>query len=292
MSFREIFIVFSPIIILVLLGFIFSFFKKITAKTLADLIIYVTAPAMIFCLISKHSLEFGNYLFVFSSAFLLIPLTGSLSYLVLKLLRIKVEKSFYLPVMFMNSAFIGYPLALFTLGEKGLSYAIFYDLANVILIFTLGIFIISRSKNLVQVFKIPIIYAVILGFIFNFFNLEVPAPLFNSLKLIGDTTIPLALFLLGYRLRLFQISSLSYGLLNSLFRIGGGFMLAYIYVGFFNAPPLLKKVIILISSLPSAITAIVLAEEYETDVNYISSTIAISTILGLFILPFLIKFIL
>jgi predicted permease len=183
--------------------------------------------------------------------------------------------------MFMNSGFIGYPLALFALGEAGLSKAVIYDITNAFFIFTLGIYIASQGRDRWQVFKIPFIYAAAAGIIISLCGIKIPHFIYSPLYLVGGTTIPLALFMLGCRLASMKIVSWKLPFTASCLRLGIGLGLGLLAVFLFKLQGVIAKVVILSSSLSSAVTTVALAEEYDSDPELVASTIFLSTLLSI-----------
>jgi predicted permease len=274
-----------PIFLIALVGFIFGKYKKLSLKTLADFIIYVSAPALALALLSGQQISVKEVSTIALCAAFVILASGAISFFLFKAFKVKVPTGIYLPIMFMNSGFIGYPLAFFALGEFGFSRALIYDITNAILIFTLGIYLVSQGKDRWQIFKIPFIYAALLGIILSFTGTSIPPIIFAPLNLVGATTIPLALFLLGCRLATIKIKSwklpLSAALLRILLGLGLGIMAAFI----FKVGGIAGKIVILSSSLPAAVTTVAIAEEYEADSELVASTIALSTFISILTIP-------
>ena len=287
----EIIRVILPIFIIALIGYIFGRLKKIELKTIADLIIYVSTPALAVTQLATQRMNVAELSSIAFSAALVILGSGLIAYFLLKSFKISAKAGVYLPIMFMNSAFIGYPLALFAFGKIGLNKAIIYDITNAILVFTVGIYIVSAGKDRWQVLKIPFIYAAFVGLILSFTRIQIPHLINLPLKMIGETTIPLALFMLGCRLANLRISSWKIPLIAASLRIGLGLILSFLAVFLFKLSGVAAKVVILISILPSAITAIALAEEYESEPDIVASTIALSTVLSMFIIMIIIYFV-
>jgi predicted permease len=208
-----------PIILIAAVGFIFGKFRKVNYKTLADLIIYVTAPALALTMLSRQQMGVREIATIAFAAVVVILAVGAISFLLFKVIKLKVPVGVYLPIMFMNSGFIGYPLALFTLGELGFSRALIFDITNAILIFTLGVYLVSRGKDRWQILKIPFVYAAIIGISLSFAGIRIPQTLYVPLYLLGSITIPLALFLLGCRLANIKIDSWKIPIAASILRI-------------------------------------------------------------------------
>lgn len=293
MPILEIIKILAPIVIMTLLGYIFGRLRKIDLKTLADLVIYVSAPALTLTQLSMQRMSAQEIMGISASAVFVILGCGLIAYLIFKITKTAVPLGIYLPIMFMNTGFIGYPLALFAFGGVGLNKAIIFDLTNAAIIFTLGIYLVSQGKDRWQIFKIPFIYSALLGLFLSFTGIRLPQYIYSPLYVIGATTIPLALLMLGCRLANMKIVSWRLPLIASVLRIGVGLGLGFLAVFIFKLSGITAKVVILISSLSSAITCIALSEEYDADKELIASTIALSTVISfvaiIIILNFLAK---
>jgi hypothetical protein len=270
-----------PIILIALIGYVFGRFKKTDLKTLANYIIYIGSPALALTQLSMMKMDLREISLIALSAVLVILGSGLIVYLLSRAISIPFPTGLYLPVMFMNSGFIGYPLAFFALGTAGLSKAIVYDITNAILIFTLGIYLLSRGKDRWQVLKIPFIYAALIGLALSLSGARMPQFIFSPLYLLGGTTIPLALFMLGSRLADMKIAAIRLPLIASLLRLGLGLGLGYLAILVLRLGGITANVVILSSSLPAAVTTVALAEEYESDPELVASTIALSTLLSI-----------
>ncbi len=278
MGFLDIVKVMLPIVLITLTGFIYRRSKEIDLKPLADFIIYVSAPALALTQLSMQRMPLREISLIALSAALVILGAGAISLVLFRSFRLKAPPGLYLPIMFMNSGFIGYPLTLFAFGGIGLSKAIIYDIMNAILIFTVGIYLVSKEKSRWHVFKIPFIYAAIIGLILSLTRVQLPQYIYSPLYLIGGAMIPLALFMLGCRLAQIKMVSWKLPLIATCLRIGVGLGLGLLAAAIFRLEGITARVVILISSLSSAITTVALAEEYDSSPELVSSTIALSTL--------------
>jgi len=186
----------------------------------------------------------------------------------------------------MNSGFIGIPLCFAFFGVQGLTTAIIYDATNVIIIFSLGIYLMSGNKHRFEVFKMPLIYATFFGVLINYLNLQIPAPVKTSFVMLGNATIPLALIMIGYKLGCIRISSFKLPFFAVFSRLVVGFLISYTAVKLLPIPYEIGKILIVLSSLPSAITGIVFSEKYlKSESDFVASSIALSTILSIIYIP-------
>ena len=71
--------------------------------------------------------------------------------------------------------------------------------------------------------------------------------------MVGMITIPLALLVLGYKLAEIKISAAKTASLASVFRILGGFLVAFLPIKLFSIDGLVKDIIALQAAMPSAV---------------------------------------
>ena len=127
--------VIAPIIIITSFGYIYGKFRTLNLKTLADLIIYFGSPALVFTQLAKQQIIIAEFLQIILSVLFVVLGSGFVAWLIFRFRKRDLPTSIYLPIMFMNSGFIGYPLALFAFGQFGLNRAILFNTVNAILVF-------------------------------------------------------------------------------------------------------------------------------------------------------------
>ncbi|MBI5698980.1 AEC family transporter [Candidatus Saganbacteria bacterium] len=277
--------VMAPVIFISLLGFVYARFRKAEPQVLSDIIIYLTIPALFFISFYNNQLLFSEL----PAVFITIGAVMGGILLALLLLRkfFRLPVGLFLPAIFMNSAFVGFPVILLAYGPEGLTRAIAYDFINGLVIFTLGVFVVSRRKDFTELFRLPFLYAALLGLAFNYFGLRLPDLALRSIEMLGSITIPLALLMLGFRLGLTKIKTFTLPVVSSILRMGLGTAIAVFCVWALRVDPLLGRVLIVMSALPSAFMGLVLAEKYKTDEELVASSIAVCTLLAVIYLPFL-----
>jgi malate permease and related proteins len=285
MTLSRILSVLFPIVFISFLGFLFSRARKTDPRFLSDIVIYLTAPALFFVSFYRHHLIMSEFprIFITISA---VMLAVFLAVFALRKFR-PVPVGLYLPTVFMNSSFVGFPVVLMAYGPDALTRAIAYDFINGIYIFTVGIFIMSGQKERFELFKLPFFYTSLLGLYLNLSRVHLPAALLTPVEMLGSATIPLALIMLGMRLGEVKIRSLALPLLASFLRIVLGGAAAWLVVTLLKVDPFLSKILIVMSALPSAFMGLVLAEKYGHDQELIASSIALCTLLFALALPLL-----
>lgn len=194
---------------------------------------------------------------------------------------------------FSNVGFMGFPIANAFLGSASLFYVAMYNIPFQILAFSIGIWFIAPKQTVSsniskKLLYNPAIISAFLGFILFLLQIKLPLPLFSFLTLLGETTTPLAMLIVGGILSQITIISAlqnKYIWITSLYRL-----LIYPLV----LSVLLKAVgfrdyavPILIGAMPVAANTSMLAEVYGGDSASASGLVMLSTMLSSLSIPLL-----
>jgi hypothetical protein len=111
---------------------------------------------------------------------------------------------------FSNVGFMGFPVAESLLGRGSLFMVSVYNIPFQLLAFSVGTIIVagrvgsakgeSFTASLIRTLRVgmnPAVLAAIAGFIFFLLSVRIPEPLASAVKLLGDTTTPLSMALIG-----------------------------------------------------------------------------------------------
>ena len=277
-----------PVFLIIAIGFVIGKKRKIDVQPIVDLIIYIAGPSLIFVSLAKSNIELNDFLTMVIVTVVFTSILWLLAYIIFKITKSK-NYGLYLPMAHGNTGYLGWPIALFAFGIAGLSRAVIFDAVASVFLFSLGIYVVHRRNELKEIFKIPLIYALILGFLFNFFKIPVPKMAFSALEMIGMITIPAALLVLGYKLTEIKLKSAKIAFLASLFKIGIGFLVAFLIVALFSITGITRDIILLEASMPSAVFTMILCQKYKRDAAFVASTVLISTIISIFTIPLILS---
>jgi malate permease and related proteins len=273
-----------PVFAIIALGFIIGKFRKFNVQPLIDLVVYIAAPCLIITSVTSSNISMTDFLTVALSALGIITILALIVFVALK--KRKSDKTgLFLPVVIGNSGYLGYPIALLAYGVDGLSRAVIFDMMNSLFLFSIGIYLLQRKNGWKEAFKIPLIYAVVLGLIFNLFNITIPAVVFKPIEMIGSISIPLALLVLGYKLTEVKLTSFKTALIASLTRIVGGFLIGLMIVFLFSITGIVRNVILIQAAMPSAIMSMILTAKYKKDANLAASIVFLTTVISVITLP-------
>ncbi len=281
-----------PVFSIIGIGFIFARFKKISLEPIIEVLLYLTIPSLVISSLAKKPLVMAEVTAVSLAACGVVFGTGIISFLYLRLINRKELRGFYLPTMFMNSGNMAFPLALLAFGEEGLAIAIIYYVAISILVYSLGIYIAKGQGGFSEIFKLPLIYASIAGITLNLTDTTLPKSILSTVEILGNATIPLMLVSLGYRLHSTYLTSLDISIAGALIRIAGGALIAYLITATFGIDGLNQKIIVLSSSMPSAVINFIVSYRYKLHSELVASIISVSTVLSLITTPVVLAMIL
>lgn len=194
-----------------------------------------------------------------------------------------------------NSGFAGLPLIAMAYGELGLFYASIFIIPNRIFMWSAGISFFTNADfktSMKTVLLNPGIIAVGLGLIKMLFHIPIPEVLGITLRNVGNTTMPLAMILIGTVLaeidiRSIFITSVMYLSFIRLILLPG---VTLVVLKLLNVDPLILAVSVLLTAMPVGSTAAILAEKYGSDYEFGSKCVFHSTVLSLITVPILTLF--
>lgn len=101
-----------------------------------------------------------------------------------------------------NCGFMGYPVITAAFGEGALIYAVMYVTAFNLMCWTLGAYYFGGAKAVdpLRLTRNPSILAIAVGLVLLLTGWRLPGFLNNALELLGSTTTPVAMFVIGARL--------------------------------------------------------------------------------------------
>ena len=224
--------------------------------------------------------EFFFYALILLSAFGII---GLIFLIIMKKDYIRELPTFILP----NTGNMGIPICLFAYGEMGMGIAAAISSLVVLLHFTLNIFLAKRAFDFQTIFKSPAFYAIIITVLFLYFEQPVPQFVMNTVMLLAYGMIVMILMSLGVALTQMKVFSFKDAVITSTGRVILGPIIGFILIKIFGLSGVSAGVILIQSSMPSAILCYLVASMYSPKiiVDNISSTIVVSTIMSLVTIP-------
>lgn len=281
-----------PIILISGLGFLLGKTLSIDARSLGRVLFYTFSPILVFNLLYKNKLPLGEIMRTMGVAASVILAIGALALIAGFMMRLPrpALMAVLLTSMFANNGNYGLPLISFAFGDDAAAHASLYFVASIILTNSLGVLVASlghlRFRDaIIALFKVPTVYAAILGLVMNQLGVQMSFSLERSADLLAAGSIPLMLVLLGLELTRVQwsesINSIS---LSVALRLLIGPVVAIGLAGLFGLSPAARQADVTQSSMSTAVVTTVLATEYNLEPPLVTSIVFVSTILSPFTL--------
>lgn len=283
-------------------GYILCKIKKASADhlpTLSSILVYVCSPCMIVA--SFVSLPYSNEnltnMLLFFLASLLIQV-GFMA-LVYGIFHKRMQDAKYriltLASVMGNVGFFGQPvlLALLPGRPEVMCYSSMFMVSFNLLVFSMGVFCLTGDKKYISL-KAAIINPTILGFFAGFVlflvnsSSFIPDELFNCVQLLGKTTTPLCMFILGIRLGAIPFKPLFTRPIVYLICLGKLVLFplfAYGCVYFLPFSDIFKSCILILSSVPCATVILGLAEIHHSETELSANSVLVSTLLCAVTMP-------
>lgn len=277
-----------PILLLGGAGFALGKLLHIDSRSLGRVVFYIFSPVLIFNLLLQNHLNWSEAIGVISLTLGTVTVMGLLTWLLAMLFHLErpVLMAVLITTMFGNTGNYGLPLVSFAFGEKALSYAGIYFVTTTFLFYSVGVLIASLGhmnlkEAILGLFKIPTLYAVVLSLLINSFGIQVPGPVDRTIQLAAGATIPLMLILLGVELTRVEFSgSLRAMQVSVALRLLIAPAVALVLAALLGIQGFARQGSVTEASMPSMVSATVLATEYQLDSKLITAIIFISTLLS------------
>ena len=293
--------------ILVVVGFFTSkigVIKEDTRDALVKIIFNITLPLLLFTNFSKLELTpelLRGSLVVIIIAFLVIVFMMLFGVLSSLLFRMKHEQR---SIFIANHAFgiilyISFLVVTALFGLLGLFYASIYALVSILMLWTVGIYLIARkggmpfAESLKRMLN-PNSIAIIAGFVLFLLRIKIPEFLLKPFVSLGGTTIYLSMLYIGALLGLMKIAGVFGNLKVYLTTFNKNFLMPLILILVFRFLPggllegvdsLIIAVVIVEAAMPCMANVVIVAKMYKVDDQLATANVFMSTLVSLVSLP-------
>lgn len=280
---------------------------KVTNQSFVTLLLHVTLPLLLIISIEKDFSK-DEFLKMLPDAylpFINILLLIVLSYLVARLLKVdEKRRGLFVGVCSMSSTiFFGIPITLAIFGVKGLPYGLIYYVAQTVIYWTIGMYILKKDiiytynikqkfslkDTLKSVFSMPLI-AFIIGVTILLLGIRLPSFLESFGNYLGGMTSPLAMLVIGSLIYFTGFKQLKVNrdvIIVLIFRFIIAPGLALLLGTLLHVDPMMVKVTVIMAALPIPNTTVLLVDKFKTDTNFATTVLTYSTIIFLIYIPFL-----
>lgn len=298
-----------PIVLIAGVGVVLGRVKDVEPGPLNTATVYVLAPALVLHSLMATGLSGGTLVRLGAAVAAFTLGMAAIVEVSGRLLGVDEAtlSALVLVSTFPNAGNYGIPVSDFAFGSVGRGVAVLYVAAQSVLMYTVGVYVASRGGGsagigaVKRVFRIPLIYAVVLGLLARALDVVPPtgSTAMETLQLVGDASIPVMLLILGIQLANtdfgaapFQIGVATLGKMVVAPAVALGVALL---LGFDE--PTVARTFVLESAMPAAVTPLVLLIEFADDVQvggvsapeFVSTVVAVTTLLSVPVLTLLIS---
>ncbi len=289
-----------PIVGVIAVGWILDRCFRIDLVTLVKLNLYVFVPAFLFVRVVSSSVDSALAVKVVAFTLVMIAAMALLSFAAAKVLRLpgKSRKAMQLSTMFYNSGNYGIPLTTLAFPVLGPVLQAFVLMTMNISTFTIGLWLASsqnedseekgkRWKQLLPALRQPSIYGILTALTVRALHLEGAVqdltPVWKPLTYLADGLVGIALLTLGVQLSKTKPPPIRGQLGFALgIRLLGGPLVAAFLVRLFGFEGEVAQILILGTTVPTAVNTALLAHEFGADQRFAAGAVFYSTILSVF----------
>ena len=282
-----------PLFLVMTIGFIVQRTRGLDIKTLSNINFYILSPAVVFNLLYSTDISMSLFGQVMGFFILFMLMQYILCSLVIKLLRLEggMPAAMRNSVLFANSANYGLPINELafsgnplTLGVQVIILMLQSFLPNTYGIYSVNAHQVNRKRIWRTIAGQPVIYAIPLAFLLRLLGVELPSTIQIPLNYLYAAFIGMALLTLGVQLGAMKWTFAKKGSLSVAIsvamRLIGGPLLAALTVLLLGIDGLVAKALIVSSCVPTSLSSMILAVQFDNEPEFSSQTVFFSTLLS------------
>lgn len=299
--------VFLPISLPVIGGILLKRFRNLDSKPIATMSLYVLTPAIVFNTLLHADISLNDIGTTISFSLLSLVLLWAIAIGMSRILQLNKEEQAGLTLIstFTNCVNYGLPLVLLAFGQLGLDKASVYVIGQMIIVNTVGVFFAARSQFSVKqaglaIFRLPAIYATLIAVILRVTDIALPTALDSGFVMLAAAYSPVALVVLGTQM--ISVGSTSATVTanqttqssNRAFWAGLSIrllvapLLSWLLLTWLQVEGILFSVLLILTSMPTAVNAVILAGQFNAAPKLVSRCILWTTLASFILMPVLI----
>jgi malate permease and related proteins len=272
-----------PVFGIIAAGFVYGRFRPLPAREITELLVWIMLPCLVVGSLGSQDLEAFELLTIGAGAGIVLLGTGVIAGLLFW--RRPERNALLLPSLFMNTANMAFPIALFAFGDAGLSrQVVFYVAVNLVHV-SVGVNLAHAKGSWKEAFRTPMVYAAALAIALALLGIHLPGAVSRPLNLVGEATIPLMLLLLGERLGSARLAYLKLALAVTGVRLVGGLLVGLFAVWALGLSGYVRTAILIGATMPAAVLNYVLGERYQLYPELIATCVAVTTLVSVATTP-------
>jgi predicted permease len=273
-----------PVMAVVLVGWAYARRRETDMSAANEANMDVFVPALVFSALADRSFDLAGHWAFAIGAFFMIVGSGLIGWLVARFANI--EPRVLVPsAMFNNCGNLGLSLAYLAFGSEGLAAAVVMFMVSNLAHFSFGNWYLDHHARWWNAWRYPVILAAFAGLAVSFLKIDIWEPLRVGIKLLGDISIPLALFALGVRIAQSRLTAFRIGFIGAIVRPAAGILIMWICAELLGLEGEQRAMLILFGAMPPAVINYVFAERYNRGPDEVSAIVLIGNLLAVLVVP-------
>ena len=273
-----------PVFLIAGCGTLYGRFRTPDIRGLNTLNMELFVPMLVFAVLADRQAPLADYASLALAGAVVVLGSGIVLWPVAKWLKLET-KTFLPPMMFNNSGNMGIPLLVLAFGEKALPAAVVLFIIEMLLHFSVGLYMLSPHTPLWRLLRMPIVLASLAGLAVNLGGIPLPGWFLEALHMLGGVCIPLMLFALGVRMLDIDFSDWKTGLLGAVLCPLSGLVLAVPLIWWLGLSGLQAAALWVFAALPPAVLNYLVAEQYRQEPHKVASLVLIGNLGSLVVMP-------
>lgn len=280
----------APIVVLIGIGAILHRAFRFDMNTLSKLILYFFVPAIAFVKIYEAALSLVLLLQVVGFLLIQFVLLLLLTEMIGRLFRFpkSFSASFSNSVVLTNNGNIGIPVndLAFRHDPLAMSIQIVVVVFEILVTFTFGLLKASAATkglrgSIRHFFRLPVLYAILLGLLCNLLQLSVPDFLWVPAKQAANGMLALALVSIGAQIASVTLIKHTWRVLaSSLLRLVVSPVIAVGVISVLGLSGVTAQALFIASAIPTSRNSASLALEYNNEPQFAAQAVLVSTLLS------------
>ncbi|HYO84899.1 MAG TPA: AEC family transporter [Dermatophilaceae bacterium] len=283
-----------PVVIVAAVGALLARRFRLDQDTVGKISLYGFTPALAYTSLVKTTVSLGDGLALAGAYLAATALTGALAAAAATGLDRPSRRGVIAATVLGNNGNFGLPIALLALGAAGLDQAVILFVVSLVVMFTVGPALLGSHRGpvgaLVSVLRLPVTWAMVAAVVVRITGTQLPSGLSTGIDLLAAAAIPLVLVSLGIQLgsagrihwtRAVLTATVARVAVLPVLSLGVGAAMGL------RGLPL--QSLLLAQSMPTAVNAFMLAREYGTDTDNVAGVVALSTVISLGTIAFVVS---
>lgn len=289
-----------PVFIQIAIGYTIHKKFNLNIRTLSKATLFIFMPALLFVKIYSAPLSASVTGLLVLYAVLMFLILLCIAHVVGKMLRLDKNMLglFKNSISIYNAGNYCIPLLMLLFDDPyAISLIVFIIFGQNILNYTIGIYNVNncvenKNEALISIFKIPMLYTILLAMLFNKLNVQIPSPIWSSINIISQGMVPISLITLGT-----QLANISFNFsckviyISNFFRLIISPIIAFCLIYLFKVEGLMAQVMLISSGAPTAVNTALLAIEFDNKPDFASQVVFSSTVFSMITMTIIIYFV-